>query len=75
MVVGSSSSWQFSFRREGQKRTRHQSGTSPSDFLDLSGYSVGIQSKIDWAKLTEANLTSQNEALRPEKTLSWERIA
>ena len=61
----------LAFVEKVKERTRIQSGASRSDFLDLSGDSVGIQnrnlssnakgrkSKIDWVKLTGDNLTAK----------------
>ena len=49
-MVGSSCSWQFSLHREGQKRTRIQSGTSPSDlawaFVEAANFAIRFNSRI-----------------------------
>jgi hypothetical protein len=58
-VVGSSCRWQFSFRREGQKRPRHQSADRDLEQVD------GTYALRESAEAYRGQFDSNNEALRP----------
>ena len=59
---------QFSFRREGQKPTRHQALHRELEQVD------GTYALRESGEAYRGQIDSKNEALRPENTLSWERI-
>ena len=67
-MVGSSCSWQFSFRREGQNRTRLRALHRELEQVD------GTYALRESGEAYKGQFDSKNEVLRSENTLSWERI-
>jgi hypothetical protein len=68
MMVGSSRSWQFSFRREGQSELGIKALHRELEQID------GTYALRESGEAYGGQFDSKNKALRPENTLPWERI-